>query len=101
MTEEDLVRILTEPKNALVRQYAKLFSLDDVELSFTDEALRAAAQEAMACKMGARGLRAIIEETLLDVMYELPSHPDIKEWVVDDDDVHGRRDQSHTFTVAA
>jgi len=101
LTEGDLVRILTEPKNALVRQYAKLFSLDDVALSFTDEALAAAAQEAMACKMGARGLRAIIEETLLDVMYELPSHPDIKEWQVDVDDVRRRRDQDSTFTAAA
>jgi ATP-dependent Clp protease ATP-binding subunit ClpX len=98
---EDLVRILTEPKNALVRQYAKLLSLDQVQLEFTDEALLVAAQLAMECKMGARGLRAIIEETLLEVMYELPSHPEIRRWVVDAEDVRKRRERGHTFTVAA
>ena len=93
LEEEDLVRILSEPKNALVRQYAKLFALDDVELEFADEALSVAAKEAMESKMGARGLRTIIEETLLDVMYEIPSHPEIKRWTVTADDIRTRRDR--------
>jgi ATP-dependent Clp protease ATP-binding subunit ClpX len=91
LTEDDLMRILTEPKNALMRQYQKLFSLDEVELEFTAEALRAAAQEAIQRKMGARGLRTIIEETLLDVMYELPSHPEVKRWTVTEDAIRNRR----------
>ena len=101
LSEDDLVRILTEPKNALVRQYAKLFALDDVELEFTKEALRAAGREAMESKMGARGLRSIIEETLLDVMYELPSHSEIKHWKVDAGHIQERRDRDRTFTAAA
>jgi len=91
LDEDDLVRILTEPKNALVRQYAKLLALDDVELEFSESALREAASEAIKYKMGARGLRTIIEETLLDVMYELPSRPDIKRWTVDVDHIRERR----------
>jgi ATP-dependent Clp protease ATP-binding subunit ClpX len=74
-----------------VRQYRKLFALDNVELEFTEEALRAAAQEALERKMGARGLRTIIEEALLEIMYELPSHPEIKRWVVDAEAIRGRR----------
>ena len=91
LDEDDLVRILTEPKNALVRQYKKLFTVDDVELEFTEEALRAAAQEALHYKMGARGLRTILEETLLEVMYEIPSSPDINRWTVDADAIRNRR----------
>jgi ATP-dependent Clp protease ATP-binding subunit ClpX len=91
LDEEALVSILTEPKNALVRQYKKLFALDHVELVFTDEALHVAAQEAIAYRMGARGLRTAIEETLLDVMYELPSHPEVREYTVTGDDVRNRR----------
>jgi len=90
LTEDDMVRILTEPRNALVRQYQKLLALDQVELSFTPEALRAAAHEALNRKMGARGLRSIIEEALLDVMFELPSQQDISAWVVDADAIHNR-----------
>src|SRR5207237_7041208 len=71
--ESALVRILTEPKNAIVKQYQKLMQQDKVELVFTDEALEAAADKALKQKTGARGLRTIIEETLLDVMYEIPS----------------------------
>jgi len=93
LSEDDLVRILTEPKNALVRQYQKLLALDHVELEFTEEALRTAAQEALRRKMGARGLRTIIEETLLDVMYELPSHPEIRKWVVTAEAIRNRREQ--------
>ncbi len=68
-----MIAILTEPKNALVKQFKRLFELDGVELVFTDDALEATAEEAMSRKTGARGLRTIIEETLLDVMYEIPS----------------------------
>ncbi|MEN6479735.1 MAG: ATP-dependent Clp protease ATP-binding subunit ClpX [Anaerolineales bacterium] len=90
LDEQDMIRILTEPKNALVRQYQKLLALDNVTLSFTDEALGAAAQEALRHKMGARGLRSIIEEALLDAMFELPSQPDVTTWVVDADTIRNR-----------
>jgi ATP-dependent Clp protease ATP-binding subunit ClpX len=86
-----LVRILREPKNALVRQYAKLFAIDGVELEFSDQALQVAAEEAIRYKMGARGLRTIIEETLLDVMYDLPSRQDISHYVVTEEAVRNRR----------
>ncbi len=77
-----LVRILTEPKNSLVRQYQKLMSLDDVELVFTDDALEAAAERALDFKTGARGLRTVIEERLLDVMFEIPSRDDVQKCIV-------------------
>jgi ATP-dependent Clp protease ATP-binding subunit ClpX len=72
ITEDDMIRILTEPKNSLVKQYKKLFSIDDVELTFEEDALRAIAKKAIERKTGARGLRAILEETMIDIMYELP-----------------------------
>jgi len=77
-----LMSILTEPKNALVKQFQRLFKLDDVELTFTAEALDAAAEAAFKQKTGARGLRTIIEDTLLDVMYEIPSRKEIKKCVI-------------------
>ena len=82
LDEEALVRILTEPRNALVRQYKKLMELDGVELDFDDEALRAIAGKAIARKSGARGLRAIIEDALLDTMFELPVRSDVARVVV-------------------
>ncbi len=82
LTESSLVKILTEPKNALVRQYKELFKIESVELQFTDEALDAMAKEAVKRKSGARGLRAIMEETMLDIMYEIPSQKNVKECVV-------------------
>ena len=82
LDEEALVKILTEPKNALVRQYAKLLSFDDVELEFTSEALRAIAQQALGRKSGARGLRAIIEGVMTDTMYELPSMENVRKCVI-------------------
>jgi ATP-dependent Clp protease ATP-binding subunit ClpX len=82
LDEAALIAILTEPKNALAKQYQRLFELDKVELVFTPEALRVAAQEAMKLKTGARGLRTIIEGVLLDVMYEVPSHPEVVKCVV-------------------
>jgi len=79
---EALVRILTEPKNALVKQYKKLFELEGVELKFTDGALLAIAKEAVKRKSGARGLRAIMESVMLDIMYDIPSTPGIRECVI-------------------
>ncbi len=87
LDEDDLVRVLVEPKNSLVRQYQKILEMDNVELSFTDEALRAIAREAMARNTGARGLRTIIEEIMLDIMYEVPSRADIRRCVVTEDAV--------------
>ncbi|NQJ70895.1 ATP-dependent Clp protease ATP-binding subunit ClpX [Streptococcus suis] len=78
LTTEDLVRILTEPKNALVKQYQTLLFYDDVELDFDEDALLAIAEKAIERKTGARGLRSIIEETMLDVMFEVPSQEDVK-----------------------
>ncbi len=80
-----LVSILTEPKNALVKQYNKLFELDGVDLEFTDDALQAVAEEAMRRNTGARGLRAIIEDIMLDVMYEVPSRMDVTKVVITKD----------------
>ncbi len=74
LTEEDMVRILTEPKNSLVRQYTKLFAIDNVKLTFEEDALRAIAHKAKERKTGARGLRSIMEETMIDIMYELPDY---------------------------
>ena len=74
ITEDDMVRILTEPKNSLIKQYKKLFSIDDVELNFEEEALKAIAKKAITRKTGARGLRAILEENMIDIMYELPEY---------------------------
>ncbi len=85
LTEDDLVRILQEPKNALVRQFQKLFAMDNIELHFTDGAVRAIAREAIQRKTGARGLRAIIERAMLDVMYDLPSKQDVKECVISEE----------------
>ena len=76
--EEMMMRILVEPRNAITRQYQKLFQIEDVTLEFTEDALRAAARQALRRRIGARGLRAIIEERLLDIMYEIPSRQDIK-----------------------
>ncbi len=82
LDEEALVKILTEPKNALVKQYKELFKMDGVELEFEEEALKAIAQKAIARKTGARGLRSIIEETLLDIMYEIPSRDNIEKCLI-------------------
>ncbi|MBU1003246.1 MAG: ATP-dependent Clp protease ATP-binding subunit ClpX [Proteobacteria bacterium] len=82
LTEDDLVRILTEPKNALIKQYEKLFELDGVKLRFTTNALRAVAVKAQERKTGARGLRSVLEGIMLDIMYRLPSINGVKECVV-------------------
>ena len=87
---ESLVKILTEPKNALVKQYKKLFELDGVDLEFMDDAMQAIADEAMRRNTGARGLRAIIEDIMLEVMYEVPSRIDITKVVITRDVVEKR-----------
>ena len=82
LNESSLIKILQEPKNALVKQYKRMLELDGISLQFTDEALVAMAREAVGRKAGARGLRAIMEETMLDIMYELPSVENVKECIV-------------------
>ena len=85
-------RILTEPKNALIKQYKKLFELDGVELKFTDEAINTIAKKAVERKTGARGLRAILENAVMDIMYETPSDETIKECIVNEDVINGLAD---------
>jgi ATP-dependent Clp protease ATP-binding subunit ClpX len=85
LDEDALVRVLTEPKNALIKQYKKLFELDEVKLSFTEDALTAIAHQAIDRKTGARGLRSILETAMLDIMYDIPSEPDILEVVVSEE----------------
>ena len=85
LAEDALIRILKEPKNALLKQFKKLFEMEGVNLRLTDSALSAIAQEATKRKSGARGLRAILEGCLLDIMYELPSAEDVKECVIGED----------------
>ncbi|MBU5425794.1 ATP-dependent Clp protease ATP-binding subunit ClpX [Tissierella pigra] len=82
LDEESLVKILTEPKNALVRQYKELFNMDGVDLEFENEALVSIAKKAIERKTGARGLRSIIEEVMLDIMYEIPSRDDVEKCVI-------------------
>jgi ATP-dependent Clp protease ATP-binding subunit ClpX len=82
LTEEDLTRVLTEPKNALVRQYQKLFELDKVTLRFTQDAIQAAARQAVEQKTGARGLRNVLETAMLDIMYSMPSEKGLRECVI-------------------
>ena len=91
LDKDSLVRILTEPKNAVVKQYQRLFSLDNVALTFSDDALEAAAEDAIQKKTGARGLRSIIEQTLLDVMYELPSMTGVSQCAIDADIIRGQK----------
>ena len=86
---EDLVRVLVEPKNAIVKQYQRLFQIDNVELEFTDDALLAAAERALTYQTGARVLRHIVEDALMEVMYELPSLNDIGRCVVHGDAIRG------------
>lgn len=87
LDEAALIQILVEPKNALTKQYKKLFDLEDVQLRFADDALKAVAQLAIERKTGARGLRAILEKVMLDPMYEVPSDPNIKEIVISEDTI--------------
>jgi ATP-dependent Clp protease ATP-binding subunit ClpX len=90
LDEVALVKILTEPKNALVKQYQRLFEMENVGLTFTDDALHAIARKAIARKTGARGLRSIMEGILLDTMFELPTYQGVEEVVVNGEVVEGR-----------
>jgi len=90
LDEDALVKILTEPKNALVKQYQALFKMENVDLNITDKACRAIAQKAMKRKTGARGLRSIMEDLLMDLMYSIPSKKDIHEISIDEDVVEGK-----------
>ena len=96
-----LVKILAEPKNALVKQYAKLFDMENVELSFTDDALNAVAKKAIERKTGARGLRSIMEGILLDTMFDLPSMEGVEKVVIDKDVVDGRKEPVRVFSEEA
>src|SRR5207245_9731063 len=82
LDEAALIEILTRPKNAIVKQYQRLFEFENVRLKFSEDALRAISRQAMARKVGARGLRMILEELMLDLMYHLPSHKKVKEFEV-------------------
>ena len=92
LDEEALVTILQEPKNAITKQYKKLFEFEDVELNLTEEALRAIAKTAIKKKAGARGLRSIMENLMLDVMYDIPSQKNVQEVVINEDVVDGKTD---------
>jgi ATP-dependent Clp protease ATP-binding subunit ClpX len=92
LNEESLIRILKEPKNALIKQYQKLFEMEGANLRFTDSALSAVSREAIKRKSGARGLRAIMESCMLDIMYELPSLENVKECVISEDVVLNKED---------
>ncbi|RKZ27110.1 ATP-dependent Clp protease ATP-binding subunit ClpX [bacterium] len=99
LTKKDLVRILTEPKNALVKQYEKLFEWDRVKLTFTPEALEKIAEKSMKRGTGARGLRSIMEEVMLDIMYQIPSMEGVRECIITEETVEGGK-PSFKFTTA-
>jgi ATP-dependent Clp protease ATP-binding subunit ClpX len=92
LDDEALIRILTEPKNALVKQFQKLFELDSIELNFEEEALRAISKQAIARNTGARGLRAIIEKLMMNLMYEMPSRTDVKRCLITKNMIDGIED---------
>ncbi|MEO8502668.1 MAG: ATP-dependent Clp protease ATP-binding subunit ClpX [Acidobacteriota bacterium] len=100
LDEEALVRILKEPKNSLMRQYQTMFELEDVKLRFTDEAMVAVARDAIKRNVGARGLRIILEELMLDLMYTVPSRRDIQECVVTEENVLNRTQPAMLFRKA-
>ena len=85
LSEEALIQIMTEPKNAIIKQYEKLFSIENVDLKFKPEAIRAVCKKAMELKTGARGLRTIMEEYMLSLMYDTPTDPDIKKIIISED----------------
>lgn len=97
LEEQALIDILIQPKNALTKQYQKLFGFEKVELRFTDEALRAIAKEAMVRKTGARGLRGVIEHSMLDIMYDIPSRPNVKECIIDEEVITKRKPPKLVF----
>ncbi len=92
LDSDALIRILTEPKNSLTKQYTKLFEMENVEVDFREDALRAVADKAMERKTGARGLRSILEAVLLDTMYDLPSSESVSKVVIDESVIKGESD---------
>ena len=98
LDEEALVTILTEPKNALVKQFQRLFEMENVELSFSEDALKAIARKAIDRKTGARGLRSIMEGILLDTMFELPSLEGVEEVVISPEVVEGKASPLYIYT---
>ena len=101
LDEESLVKILTQPKNALVKQYKELLAMDNVDLEFDEEALRTIARKAIERKTGARGLRSIIEETMLDIMYEIPSRDDIEKCLITKDTVENKGEPTLVLSDAS
>ncbi len=101
LDEDALVKVLTEPKNALIKQYKKLLAMDGVDLEFTEDAIREIAREAIARKTGARGLRAIVEEIMLDVMYEIPQAKGVKKVVIDKEVVQKKKPPMMIFEKAS
>ncbi|CAN0400040.1 unnamed protein product, partial [Laminaria digitata] len=97
LDEDALVEILTRPKNALVRQYKKLFKIDGVELCFEDEALKGVAAQALRHKTGARGLRTILERTMMDLMYEVPGRSDVATITITNDMIADAEDTPIPF----
>ena len=93
LDKEALIKITTEPKNSLVKQYQKLLEIDGVELEFTQEALEAIVDKAIERKTGARGLRSIIEEIMRDIMFDVPSKPNIKKCIITKETVLSSADQ--------
>jgi ATP-dependent Clp protease ATP-binding subunit ClpX len=101
LTEEALVQILTEPKNALVKQYAKLLAMEGAELEIRPSALKAIAKRALARKTGARGLRSILEQSLIDTMYELPNVANVEKVVVDESTIEENKPPLLVYREAA
>jgi ATP-dependent Clp protease ATP-binding subunit ClpX len=99
LTRDDLIKILTEPRNALSRQFERFFEFDDIELVFAPDSLGAIADKALEREVGARGLRSILEETLLDVQFELPSRRDVRKCVVTRETI--QRGQKPTLVTEA
>ena len=99
LTKKDLIRILEEPKHALVKQYQELFSYNNVELNFEKQALEAIASKAFSNKTGARGLRKVLEDSMLNIMYEVPSKPNIKECLITADVVNKKKEPRFSYRV--
>jgi ATP-dependent Clp protease ATP-binding subunit ClpX len=100
LDEEALVKILTEPKNALVKQYQKLLEMDRVSLKFTEDAMVAVAKEALKRKSGARGLRAILEGAMLELMYDIPSLKNVRECLINEEFIRNHAAPIYTFEMA-